>query len=173
MLVQRSSAIASSVASASNDWRGIDHGGARRQTAERADAHAEAVVQGHGDAHPIRLAVPEYPGDRPGVVEHVVVGEGGPLGVARRAARVLDVDRVVGVETRLSFGEPLGVDPPPRGRQLLEDQVVLATARLVADDDDALEGRQVAADLGDHGQILGGLEAGALTRTRTPDWPKA
>ncbi|SIJ06790.1 Uncharacterised protein [Mycobacteroides abscessus subsp. abscessus] len=65
---------------------------------EVAHDHAEAVVVGHREDDRVVGGVGEQLGDEVPVVEDVVVGEGDPLGKARRPRGVLDVDRIVGRE---------------------------------------------------------------------------
>ena len=81
--------------------RGVERLGGRDQASARAGAgevaqdHPEAVVERHGDAHPVRLGVAQPQGGEPGVVEDVAMGQARALGVARGARGVLDVDDVV------------------------------------------------------------------------------
>jgi hypothetical protein len=116
--------------------------------AEVAHDHAEAVVEGHGQARHVALGDVDELGDEEAVVEDVVVRERRALGEAGRPARVLDVDRVV--EGQLGH---------PRGDRVA---VGLAGAELVplgtVDEDRPLERLHPAADLVDHGGVVAGLE---------------
>ena len=123
---------------------GDDHRRAVGGAAEIAHHHPEAVVEGHRDADPVVLVVAAALADEEGVVEDVVVAERGALGEARGAARVLDVDRVVGIERRRVRLRAVA----------LEQRVPLGRA----EQHDALELRQVAADLLDHRGVVAGLE---------------
>ena len=90
--------------------RGVDHRRAVVGRAEVAHHHPEAVIERHRQADPVGLGVVEQAGDEMGVIEDVVVGERRALGESGRAARVLDVDRVVEVEAGGSVRERVGVD---------------------------------------------------------------
>ena len=81
--------------------RRVDQAGAARGGAQVADHHAEGVEQRDRHADPVGLGVPAHLADDVGVVEDVVVAQGGALGVAGGARGVLDVDRVVRVGRRL------------------------------------------------------------------------
>ena len=129
----------------------VDHRRPRGHAAQVADAHAEAVVQRHRDAHPIGLRVAEPVGDGRPVVEDAVVGEGGALGQPRRPARVLNVDGVVAVERFLPSTQRSDVDGP----SAVDERVPLGPQ-----DDDSLQRRQRRANRGHHVDVVGGLEAG-------------
>jgi hypothetical protein len=60
------------------------------------------MVEGHRHAHAVLLAVAEHLPEEEGVVEDVVVREGGAFGGPRGSGRVLDVDRVVELELLLA-----------------------------------------------------------------------
>ena len=81
------------------------------------------------------------------------------LGVARRAARVLDVDRRRGSRgsPRARRGQP-GRRAAPRVEELGPDQVVGAAGALAADRDHPFQRGQLVAHLGDHRQVVGRLE---------------
>ena len=80
---------------------GIDGAGGVGEAAEIAHDHAETMVQGHGNHQPVAFAEVHDGGDEAGIVENIVMGQGGALGEARGAAGVLDVDRIVYVLVRL------------------------------------------------------------------------
>ena len=92
------------------------------------------------------------------VVEDVAVAERGSLGVAGGARRVLDVDRVVGLQGPHPLVHHVGVDVLAR----------LDHGRPVAgaDVDHPLEGRAVTCGLLDHRAVVAGLEA--LRRDQHP-----
>ena len=93
--VQRSSAIAPQRGLGVEAGRGDHHRGAVGGAAEVAHHHPEAVVEGHRDAEPVLVGEVDQLGDEVAVVEDVAVRQRRALGVAGRARRVLDVDRVV------------------------------------------------------------------------------
>ena len=137
-----------------------DHAGAVGDAAEVAHDHAEAVVERHGDADAVVLRVAAQLADEEPVVEDVVVAERRALGEAGGAARVLDVDRVVELQARGAVAQRLGVGAVRLGEQLVP------VGR--AEEDDALERREVAADLVDHRDVVRGLE-----RLRADEQPAA
>ena len=65
--------------------------------------HPEAVIERNGNADAIVLAVPQRFADEEAVVQNVVVREGSAFGKPGRPARVLDVDRIVELQQRLSL----------------------------------------------------------------------
>ena len=67
------------------------------------DDHAEAVIEGHGDAQTVARSELEGLGNVKAVVQDVVMGQNDSLGEAGGAGSELDVDRVVRVEHRGSF----------------------------------------------------------------------
>ena len=94
--------------------RGDDDRGPVRRRPEVAHHHPEAVVEGHGHAHPVLLAVVEQAAHEEAVVQDVVVRQRRTLGEPGRARGVLDVDRVVEAQRRGTLGERTRVD---RGRR--------------------------------------------------------
>jgi hypothetical protein len=129
---------------------GDDHARAVGDRAEVAHHHAEAVVEGHGDADAVGLRVAAALADEVAVVEDVAMAERRALRRAGRAAGVLDVDGVAGRQLRLAGGE--------RVRRDLRGAVEEAVPRRVADPDHVIERRRLGRDLGDHRLVVGGLE---------------
>ena len=84
---------------------GIDDGGATGGAAEVAHHHAEAVVEGNGDAEAVAGLEPLDAGDAIGVVEDVVMGESCALGEAGGARGILNVDGVVELERALAIAK--------------------------------------------------------------------
>ena len=72
--------------------------------------HAEAVVEGDGDAEPVLLGKAHALADDVPVVEDGVVREDNTFGKARGPAGVLDVDRVVERERLAPLDEFVAVD---------------------------------------------------------------
>ena len=122
------------------------HRGAVGGAPEVAQDHAEAVVEGHGDAHPVGLGVAAALAHEVAVVEDVGVAERGALRVAGGARRVLDVDRVVGLR-------PAARCPHRRlvhvvGR--VQERVPLVGAEV----HDPLERVDARPDLVEHGAVV-------------------
>ena len=65
--------------------------------------HPEAVIERHRDADPILGRVVDSFSNEVAVVQDVVVGESRALGEAGGSGRVLDVDRVVELESALEL----------------------------------------------------------------------
>ena len=105
------------------------------------------MIQGHRDAHPVALGVPEQPGQEVPVVEDVVVAERRALGEPGRAARVLDVDRLVAIE-QLTRRADL-IERGAARRDLLPF--------VEAEEDRSLQLRKLGADLVDHRDEIGAL----------------
>jgi len=82
-----------------------DHRRAVGGAGEVPQDHAEAVVEGHRDEHPIVLGQLHRLTHEVAVVEHVVVGEHRPLGKAGGARGVLNVDGVIELQGVLAGGE--------------------------------------------------------------------
>ena len=97
--------------------RGHHHRGAVRRAREVAEHHAEAVVERHRDADAVGLGVAATFADEVAVVQDVVVAERRALREARRAARVLDVDRIVERELGRAPVDGAGVDRRPAPRR--------------------------------------------------------
>jgi hypothetical protein len=97
-------AVQRSACTVSSTWiealGGKDHGRAVGDGGQGAQHHAEAVVHGHRDAEAVLRAQLHGLADEVGVVHNVVVGQGGRLGRAGRAAGELDVDRIVELQLR-------------------------------------------------------------------------
>jgi hypothetical protein len=109
------------------------------------------VVVRHRDADAVGLGVAAALADEEPVVEDVVVAERGALREARGPARVLDVDRVVELGRGLALRELRGADALAAGEELLP---------VAPDEDDLLEGVEVAADVADHLHVVAALERG-------------
>ena len=130
--------------------RGNDHRSAVRGAREVAHDHAEAVVEGHRDAHPVDLGVEAQLADEVAVVEDVAVRKGGALGKAGGARRVLDVDRVVRVERRLHLRHLLGPDLVATGQQRVP--------RVLPEDERVPNVRTAAPNLRQHRDVVAALE---------------
>ena len=119
---------------------------------EVAHDHAEAVVEGHRDADPVLLGVAAQLPHQVAVVEDVVVRERRALGEAGGARRVLDVDRVAGVEGGLHHRQALGAHLVGAGEQ--------GVPGALPEHDDVLECGAPAPGGVDHGDVVRGLERG-------------
>ena len=97
---------------------GQDHAGAVGGGGQVAHHHPEAVVVGDRYADPVVFGDGASFADEVAVVEDVVVAERRALREPRRSARVLDVDRVAGVELRRALAQALRADAGPTGDQL-------------------------------------------------------
>jgi hypothetical protein len=136
-----------------------------------AEDHAEAVVQRHRDADPVRLGVAAALADEEAVVEDVVVRQGGALGEAGGAGGVLDVDRVVELQQRRTLVQALDRDPVRQPRELLPAH--RAGRGVGAEHHPAAQRGQLVGHLAEHVEVVGLAEAGASTSIETPDWPSA
>ena len=121
--------------------------GRARQVAEH---HPKAVVERDRDADAVDLGVATALADEEAVVEDVAVAERRALREAGRAARVLNVDRVVG---RQGGADRFELRFP---NLLCPRQQLVPVARV--QDHDALQVRQARAHLGDHRHVVGALE---------------
>ena len=117
-----------------------------------AHHHAEAVVEGDGDADPVLFGVVAQLADEEAVVEDVVVREGRALREARGARGVLDVDRVVGGQLD---GVKGGV---PDGNIGVLPGFEEFAPGVGVEEDDLLQVRAARPHLGDHGGVVGGLQ---------------
>ena len=131
---------------------GRDHdGGPVRHRAEIAHHHAEAVIERNWNADAIRGAVAAaHPGEVR-VVQDVPVREGRALRKPRGAARVLDVDRIVGRERGRARAQGLAV----RGVSLRQQRVPLRRSEK----DRLLQPPEPGAHLAHHRDVVRGLEA--------------
>ena len=149
-VVHRSASTASSTAPGSNAASGSTIAAPWRRAREVAEHHPEAVVERHRDADPVGFRVAAALTDEEPVVQDVVVRERRALREAGRAARVLDVDRVVEVE--VGGSGPQRVDRNP-GRALTE----IVPLRRV-EEDHLLERGDLGVHLGDHRHVVRRLE---------------
>ncbi len=105
-----------------------------RDAGEIAQHHAEAVVERHGDAQPVLLGQPHRLPDEEAVVQDVVVGQRGALGVARGAAGELDVDGVVELKDILQLLQLREMLVPRGIRDIAEVQHARRLVRAHPDD---------------------------------------
>ena len=89
---------------------GDDHRRAVRRACEVAEDHAEAVIEGDGDANAVLFGVVERLADEEPVVEDVVVRQRRALGEAGGARGVLNIDRVVELERLFDLAERSDID---------------------------------------------------------------
>ncbi len=158
--VQRSAATACRVACGSNPGPGMTMVAPLVVQPQVAHHHAEAVVEGHRDAHPVVRGVAAEPADEVAVVQDVVVAQRRALGEAGGARGVLDVDRVVRAELGLQPGQLVPVAGPSR----LDQRVPVRCP----DQHHLAQLRAVRPDLLDHRGVVGGLEAGRRDQHRDP-----
>ena len=99
---------------------GNDHGGSVNGAGHVSQHHAEAVVEGHrnadtvpaGELHPLTHQV--------GVVDDVVVGEHGPLGITRGSGGVLDIYGIISPQGGIRFvRHPRGFGSPTAGNHCI------------------------------------------------------
>ena len=129
-----------------------DHGRAVAGCGQVAHHHAEAVVEGDGNADPVLFGVMAQLADEEAVVEDVVVAKRGALREARCARGVLDVDGVVGGELNAFKGGVTdgNIGVFPRFEQFAPGVGV--------EEDDLLQVRAARPHFGDHGGVVGGLQ---------------
>jgi len=128
--------------------RGDDHAGPVAGRGQVAHHHAEAVVERHRDADPVRLGVVAQLADEEAVVQDVVVRQRRALRETRGTRGVLDVDGVVGVQLD-------GVERPAvQAAAGVEQRLPLRAAEQY----DGIQFRAARPDLGDHRGVVGGLE---------------
>ncbi|MPM58024.1 hypothetical protein SDC9_104853 [bioreactor metagenome] len=153
---------------------GINDGGAVRDAGQIAQHHAEAVVQGHGNAQPVFGREPHALTDEEAVVQNVAVRERGALGETGGATGELDVDRV-GVLERGGDGVNARIARIATREQVGKAQharLLVTLARLV-DPHHRFQRRQACCrelaglgrgqlgrQLAQHAQVVAGLEAG-------------
>ena len=119
--------------------------------AEVGHDHAEAVVEGHRDAQPVLGPERDELGDEETVVEDVPMAERRPLRPSGGAGGVLDVDRVVRAQPRLTLGQrPLG-----HVAALLDQRRPVVGVEV----DHPLQGRGVRGGLLDHPAVVAALDA--------------
>ena len=123
------------------------HRGPVRGAREVAHDHAEAVVEGHGDADAVGLGVATHLADEVAVVEDVAVAQGRALGEAGGAGGVLDVDRVARRQARGPLGQVVGGDALAVGQQS-------GPALLVVEVDHALQRTVLGSGLVHHGAVV-------------------
>eukprot|EP00053_Salpingoeca_punica_P016635 m.158010 g.158010 ORF g.158010 m.158010 type:complete len:389 (+) comp17010_c2_seq1:618-1784(+) len=129
---------------------GEDGGGLVHQAGHSAHDHAETVVQGDWQADAVFVRQVDSSPHKVPVVDNVPVGEGRALWRARRAARKLDVDRVVGRERPLHLFETdvvLWACQPRKLGEGVEVQAVVGGARVVHEDDVRERGHAWRRDL--------------------------
>ena len=144
-------------------FAGIDH--ARAVGGGRQVAHdlPEAVIQRHGDADAIVLAVLQRAADEVAVVQDVVVGQGRALGEAGGAAGVLNVDGIVGIQRLLTVVHFLLGDVPG---------VFLQLAPFVVDDEGLDVLGQTLLHLLEHGHVVGMAEPARQDEQRAGRLPQ-
>src|SRR5574337_62687 len=151
----------------------VDDAAAVRDAGQVAEHHAEAVVQRHRNAEPVRRREAHAFADEEAVVQDVAVRQRRALREARGAAGELDVDRVGGLQGLLHLGHArVGrVAAGQQIREALQAGLLLALAGHV-DPDHAAQMRQprrrelarhamrmLRREFAQHAQVVAGLEA--------------
>ena len=127
-----------------------DHGDAMGGAAEIAHHHAEAMVERHRYAEPIAGGEVDALGDEEAVVQDVAVRQRRPLRETRCTRGVLDVDRIGVGQRRLTFGQPAcGYGVGAQGLPVVGAQ-----------EDHLAQRGCLLAHLGDHPDVVAGLELG-------------
>ena len=78
--------------------RRVDHGSAMGHATQITHHHAKAVIKRHGDYQTVAGRQPQAFAYHIAIIENVLMAEGRPLGEARSARGVLDIDRLVDVQ---------------------------------------------------------------------------
>ena len=140
------------------------------QHPKHAHHHAKAVVEGDGNANPVRRRE-GLPGPNLGaVVQDIEMGEGRALGIACGAAGELNIDGIIGAQGRREGGEPSALPCPTQGADRGEVQHARRCVLAEANDDfelgklRALERprgavRELRRKRFQHAEVVAGLKA--------------
>ena len=117
----------------------INHGRAMNETSQIAHHHPKAMIKRYGNAEAISRNQANIQTDEIAIIENVIMGQRRALWQTGRARRKLNIDRLIGVKTRLDFTNTLaqrGIGP---GHQIANR--VPAASGSIVNNDDALQVR--------------------------------